>query len=211
MAIYTRNNNRCDRQYPELQVLPHYIKAKQAILDGEIVIMDDRGVSHFELIQPRIHLQDANAIAKMAQKNPAHLFVFDLLYLDGRDLRSEPLIERKRLLQKIVKPFSLLRVSESFDGSGDELLEAARQTGLEGMIAKRANSIYESRRSANWLKVKLTSEQEFVIEVTRPVSANPSDRWRSAISKTENCTMWVTSGQASTDGIWRNSGRFCSH
>jgi bifunctional non-homologous end joining protein LigD len=146
-----------------LQVLPHYIKANQAILDGEIVVMDERGVSHFELIQPRIHTQDANAIAKMGQKNPVHLFVFDLLYLDGRDLRGEALIERKRLLRKIVKPFTLLRVSESFEGKGEELLEAARQTGLEGLIAKRSTSTYESRRSGNWLKVKLTSEQEFVI------------------------------------------------
>jgi bifunctional non-homologous end joining protein LigD len=163
VAIYTRNNNRCERQYPELQVLPHYIDAKQAILDGEIVVMDERGVSKFELIQPRIHTQDANAIAKMGQKNPVHLFAFDLLYLDGRDLRREPLVERKRLLRKIVKPFALLRVSESFEGSGEELLDAARQTGLEGLIAKRRTSVYESRRSGNWLKVKLTSEQEFVI------------------------------------------------
>jgi bifunctional non-homologous end joining protein LigD len=163
VAIYTRNNNRCERQYPELQVLPHYIKAEQAILDGEIALLDQRGVSHFELIQPRIHLQDANAIAKMAQRNPAHLFVFDLLYLDGRDLRRELLDERKRLLKQIVKPFALLRVSESFDGSGPELLDAARQAGLEGLIAKRKKSVYESRRSPNWLKVKLTMEQEFVI------------------------------------------------
>jgi bifunctional non-homologous end joining protein LigD len=163
VAIYTRNNNRCERQYPELQVLPHYIKARQAILDGEIVVMDELGVSHFELIQRRIHTQDANAIAKMGQRNPVHLFVFDLLYLDGRDLRSEPLIERKRLLGKIVKPFTLLRVSESFEGKGEELLEATRQTGLEGLIAKRKTSVYESRRSGNWLKMKLTFEQEFVI------------------------------------------------
>ena len=173
VAIYTRNNNRCERQYPELQALPHYIKAKQAILDGEIVVMDERGVSHFELIQPRIHTQDAKAIAKMAQKNPAHLFVFDLLYLDGRDLRGEPLVERKRLLRKIVKPFALLRVSESFEGSGEALLDAARQTGLEGLIAKRRTSTYESRRSGNWLKVKLTSEQEFVIGGYTPGEREP--------------------------------------
>jgi bifunctional non-homologous end joining protein LigD len=85
------------------------------------------------------------------------------LYLDERDLRGEPLIERKRLLRKVVKPFTLLRVSESFEGKGEELLEAARQTGLEGLIAKRKTSTYESRRSGNWLKVKLTMEQEFVI------------------------------------------------
>lgn len=163
LTIYTRNNNRCERQYPELQVVPHYIEAEQAILDGEIVVLDSKGVSHFELIQPRIHSQDANSIAKMAQKNPVHLYVFDLLYLDGYDLRRVPLVERKRLLEKIVKPFPLLRVSDHFENSGEDLLEAARQSGLEGLIAKSARSVYESRRSRNWLKLKLTSEQEFVI------------------------------------------------
>jgi bifunctional non-homologous end joining protein LigD len=163
LTIYTRNNNRCETQYPELQVLPHYIDAEQVILDGEIVVMDESGVSRFELIQPRIHTKDANSIAKMAQKNPVHLLVFDLLYLNGFDLRRVPLIERKRLLEKIVKPFALLRVSEHFDSGGEELLEAARQSGLEGLIAKSVNSVYESRRSPNWLKLKLTFEQEFVI------------------------------------------------
>jgi bifunctional non-homologous end joining protein LigD len=162
LAIYTRNNNRCESQYPELQVLPHYIDAEEAILDGEIVALNESGVSHFELIQPRIHLKDANAIAKLAQKNPVHLYVFDLLYLNGFDLRRVPLIERMRLLQKIVKPFRLLRISEHFDG-GEELLEVARQTGLEGLIAKASRSVYESRRGPNWVKIKLTSEQEFVI------------------------------------------------
>jgi bifunctional non-homologous end joining protein LigD len=163
LSIYTRNNNRCERQYPELQVLPHYIEAEQTILDGEIVVLDSKGVSHFELIQPRIHSQDANSIAKMGQKNPVHLFVFDLLFLDGYDLRRAPLIERKRLLEKIVKPFSLLRVSDHFENAGEDLLEAARQSGLEGLVAKSTTSVYESRRSRNWLKLKLTSEQEFVI------------------------------------------------
>jgi bifunctional non-homologous end joining protein LigD len=163
LSIYTRNNNRCERHYPELQVLPHYIEAEQVILDGEIVVLDSKGVSHFELIQPRIHSQDANSIAKMGQKNPVHLFVFDLLYLDGYDLRRVPLIERKRLLQKIVKPFPLLRVSDHFENAGEDLLEAARQSGLEGLLAKSTTSVYESRRSRNWLKLKLTSEQEFVI------------------------------------------------
>jgi bifunctional non-homologous end joining protein LigD len=162
-GIYTRNNNRCERHYPELQVLPHYIEAEQAILDGEIVVLDNKGVSHFELIQPRIHSEDANSIAKMGQKNPVHLFVFDLLYLDGYDLRRVPLVERKGLLQKIVKPFPLLRVSDHFENAGEDLLEAARQSGLEGLLAKNTTSVYESRRSRNWLKLKLTSEQEFVI------------------------------------------------
>jgi len=163
LTIYTRNNNRCDRQYPELQVIPHYIEAEQAILDGEIVVLDDKGISKFGLIQPRIHQQDANAIAKMAQKSPVHLYVFDLLYLDGYDLRKSPLIERKKALASIVKPFPLLRMSDHFAEAGEELLAAARQTGLEGLVAKCTTSAYESRRSRDWLKLKLTSEQEFVI------------------------------------------------
>jgi bifunctional non-homologous end joining protein LigD len=163
VSIYTRNNNRCERQYPELQVLPHYIDAQQVILDGEIVALDSRGVSKFELIQPRIHASDAGAIAKMANKSPVHLYLFDLLYLDGCDLRGAPLAERKRLLESIVKPFPLLHVSGYLTGAGADLLEAARQHGLEGLIAKSAKSVYESRRSRSWLKLKLTSEQEFVI------------------------------------------------
>jgi len=162
-TAYTRNENRCERQYPELQVIPHYIDAEEAILDGEIVVLDGQGISHFELIQNRIHLQDANAIAKLGQKNPVHLFLFDLLYLDGVDLRRTPLIERKRLLGRIVKPFPLIRVSDHFENAGEQLLEAARQSGLEGLLAKCTTSVYESRRSRNWLKLKVTSEQEFVI------------------------------------------------
>jgi bifunctional non-homologous end joining protein LigD len=163
MTIYTRNNNRCELQYPELQVLPHYIGARQAILDGEIVVLDAKGVSKFELIQPRIHTRDASAIAKMAGKNPVHLYLFDLLYLDGFDLRRAPLRERKRALDRIVSPFELVRDSGHLTGSADDLLDAARQNGLEGLIAKASDSVYESRRTRTWLKLKVTAEQEFVI------------------------------------------------
>jgi len=163
VSIYTRNNNRCERQYPELLVLPHYVDAGQAILDGEIVVLNEQGVSKFDLIQPRIHTQDAHAIAKMGQKKPVHLYVYDLVYLDGYDLRKVPLLERKRALAAILKPFALLRYSDHFPAAGDDLLEAARHNGLEGLVAKRGESCYESRRSRDWLKYKLTCEQEFVI------------------------------------------------
>jgi bifunctional non-homologous end joining protein LigD len=163
VTIYTRNNNRCERQYPELQVLPHYIDALQAIVDGEIVVYDSRGISKFELIQPRIHTQDAAAIAKMAHKNPVHFYAFDLLYVDGYDLRGCPLVERKRALEAIVMPFPLLKVSGHLTGKGEDLLEAARQNGLEGLIAKSGSSMYESKRSRSWLKLKVTTEQELVI------------------------------------------------
>jgi bifunctional non-homologous end joining protein LigD len=163
LSIYTRNNIRCEQQYPELQVLPHYIDARQAILDGEIVALNPQGISKFELIQPRIHTRDAAAIAKMASKNPVQYFVFDLLYLDGYDLRQSPLSARKAALERIVKPFDLMRFSGHLSGNARDLLEAARQNGLEGFIAKAPDSVYESRRSRSWIKLKVTQEQEFVI------------------------------------------------
>jgi bifunctional non-homologous end joining protein LigD len=149
LRIYTRNQNRCEDKYPELLPLPKYIRAAQAILDGEIVVLDEKGVSRFELT--------------IRHEKPAHLILFDLLYLDGRDLRREPLSERKKLLEKIVKPWTRVRISESFEGHGEHLLDAAREAGLEGLMAKKTSSVYESKRSANWLKLKLTTEQEFVI------------------------------------------------
>src|SRR3954453_23761759 len=85
LCLFTRNNNRCDRQYAELHLLPHYVDAETAIIDSEIVVLDAKGISRFELIQPRIHQTDAHAIAKMGQKNPVHFIAFDLLYLNGYD------------------------------------------------------------------------------------------------------------------------------
>ncbi len=164
LRILTRNGNRCERQYPELSVLPHQVEATQAILDGEIAALDEKGVSRFELIQSRITNRDAGAVAQMARKSPVHLFLFDLLYLDGMDLRNLPLLERKRLLESVVKPNPLIRVSEHFDNErAEDVLEAARLNGLEGLIAKCTTSFYESRRSRDWLKFKLVQEQEFVI------------------------------------------------
>jgi len=109
----------------------------------------------------------------MAQKKPVQFLAFDLLYLDGYDLRQVPLKDRKDLLAKIIKPFHLLRVSEAFPNAGPALLEAARNTGLEGLMAKLATSTYESRRSNNWIKVKLTTQQEFVIGGYTPGEREP--------------------------------------
>ena len=163
LRIFSRTGNRAEQQYPELTVLPHYIDAESAILDGEIAVLDEQGRSGFSLIQPRISVTDPNTIAHLARKTPATLFLFDLIYLNGYDLRAVPLLERKRTLESILKPTDRFRFSQHFAAKGDEMLEAARQAGLEGVIAKLADSKYEERRSHNWIKVKATNQQEFVI------------------------------------------------
>jgi bifunctional non-homologous end joining protein LigD len=163
IRMISRNGNSFDRQYPELSVIPNFVKADTAILDGEIAVVDAKGRSSFGLIQPRIHQTDPNAIAHLVRSTPVKLFVFDLLYLDGYDLRNAQLIDRKELLRQILEPCPNMQYSEHFVAQGQEMLEVARSHGLEGIMAKCITSKYESRRSRNWLKLKLTGRQEFVI------------------------------------------------
>ena len=163
VRLQARSGLRCERQYPELAVMPHHIAASQAVIDGEIAVLDAKGVSQFHLIQPRIANTDPNTIAHLVRSTPVVYFAFDLLYLDGYDLRNVALEKRRELLQRVLTSGPAIRISDAFPGAGEELLEAARENGLEGIVAKHANSCYESRRSREWIKIKIVSEQEFVI------------------------------------------------
>jgi bifunctional non-homologous end joining protein LigD len=163
LRIFSRTQKRCEQQYPELSVLPHQLKASQAILDGEIAVLDEQGRSSFNLIQPRISVADANAIAHLSRSTPVHLFLFDLLYLDGYDLRGVPLEERKRLLGEIVTPSERIHVSDTFTVDGKAMLEAAKANGLEGIVAKTRTGRYEGRRTRDWLKIKINTTDDFVI------------------------------------------------
>src|SRR5580692_4280862 len=163
LRLQSRTGNRSERQYPELAVIPHQVAAETAVLDGEIAVLNAKGVSQFHLIQPRIMNADPNSIAHMARSTPVVYFAFDLLYLNGYDLRGVRLEERRKLLEGIVTPDPVFRISTVFPGAGEELLEAARENGLEGLIAKHATSTYESKRSAEWQKIKIVTQQEFAI------------------------------------------------
>lgn len=163
LRIVSRTGNRCEQQYPELSVLPHFVDADDAILDGEIAVLDEHGRPTFALIQPRIAQSDPNSVAHLSRKTPVTLFLFDLLYIDGWDLRGCALVDRKELLNETVRTNEQIRISGHFIAKGKEMLEAARQNGLEGVVAKRLDSPYESRRSKAWVKVKVVNEQEFVI------------------------------------------------
>ena len=141
VRITSRSGLRCERQYPELAVVPHQIAGQTAILDGEIAVLDEKGVSRFHLIQPRISNSDPNSISHLSRSTPVVYFAFDLLYLEGYDLRAVPLAKRRELLETVVSPGGVLRISEVFPGAGEELLEAARGIGLEGVVAKHASSL----------------------------------------------------------------------
>src|SRR5436309_335006 len=142
VRLQSRSGLRCERQYPELALIPHQVAAPQAVLDGEIAVLDDKGVSRFHLIQPRIANSDPNTIAHLVRSTPVVYFAFDLLYLDGYDLRNVALSDRRKLLEAVVTPGPSVRISEAFPGAGEALLDAARENGLEGIIAKHSNSCY---------------------------------------------------------------------
>ena len=168
LRILSRNGNDITRQYPELSVLPHHLKQgslkiRQAIVDGEIAALDKKGRTDFELLQTRMHVTDAAAVARLSRSTPVTLFLFDLLYLDGYDLRGVALADRKKLLAKILAPGDPILYSAHFEGDGHDVLEAAREHGLEGVVGKRASSKYESRRSPDWVKWKVTNASDFLI------------------------------------------------
>ena len=125
-------------------------------------MLDEQGRSRFELIQPRI-MANPKLVPGLAENSPATLFVFDVLYADGYDVRKASLVDRKRLLGTLLTPSDRIRISEAFETEGEQMLAVAQKLGLEGVIAKDRESAYASTRSKAWLKIKITNEQEFVI------------------------------------------------
>ncbi len=162
LEIQSRRGKRSERQYPEFADLAGHLHAKTAWLDGEICVLDEQGRARFQNIQPRIGAS-LNAVAQLAETTPATLFLFDILYADGYDLRGVALEDRRKLLKMLVVPDDHIRISEEFDTDGEQMFEAARQMGLEGILAKDRRSTYEGTRSRHWQKIKISNEQEFVI------------------------------------------------
>jgi bifunctional non-homologous end joining protein LigD len=163
VRLVSRTQNDLTAQFPELRNLPSSVKAKTAILDGEIVALDDEGRASFSLMQQRTGLRRPGQRTAPRHEVPILYYVFDLLYLDGYDLRRAALDERKDALAKIVTIGDSLRFSDHYPGQGIALFEVAKSKGLEGILAKRRQSIYEERRSREWLKIKITHTLDCVI------------------------------------------------
>ncbi|HKD85209.1 MAG TPA: non-homologous end-joining DNA ligase [Terriglobales bacterium] len=164
LRLVSRNQNNLTAAYPELREIPQYLKAQTAVLDGEIVALDDEGRPSFSLMQQRTGVGEGGRRIRQTRDDiPIAYYVFDLLYLDGYDLMQTDLEQRKQLLASIVLPNNLARYSDHWVGNGTAVFAAAAQRGLEGIIAKRRNSCYLQKRSREWLKVKIIKHQECVI------------------------------------------------
>jgi bifunctional non-homologous end joining protein LigD len=161
--LVSRNQNELTSRYPELKNLPASVKAESAILDGEVVALDDQGRPSFSLMQQRTGFRPGGRRGPVNSAVPVLYYAFDLLYLDGYDLRRLPLEARKQKLLSVLIPSENVRFSDHYEREGKALFEIAREKGLEGILAKKRDSVYQERRSSDWLKIKIRHRVECVI------------------------------------------------
>ena len=154
--ILSRNQKDLGSKFPEVKDSIAALDVQDAIIDGEIVALDEKGRSSFQLLQ---------GFDTGQEKPPIVYYAFDLLQLNGKNLQNLPIEERKAKLEELLKkPPGVIRYSVSFTKDIPELLDRTRKLGLEGLIGKRSGSRYEpGKRTGAWIKLKLHQEQEFVI------------------------------------------------
>jgi bifunctional non-homologous end joining protein LigD len=155
ISLLSRNNKLLNNKFTNIiNNLQEYIN-HDVILDGEIVVLDKKGRSQFQLLQNYQQTHDSNLF----------YYIFDLLYLDGHDLRNLPLLERKAMLEQLLAPAhkSQLRYSDHIEKYGKKLFKETQKLGLEGIVAKNSSSVYEMHRSKSWLKIKNKNSQEAII------------------------------------------------
>jgi bifunctional non-homologous end joining protein LigD len=154
IRILSRNEKDLTQMYPTVAAAGLKMKAGRAVVDGEIVALAEDGRPSFRALQHR-------------SSHPRYrivFYAFDVLSLDGRDLTTEPLTKRRACLPKIIGGDATLRLSQDLPGTVTEIIEAVRAAGIEGVVAKRKDSLYGAgERSNDWVKLKLDRQQEFVI------------------------------------------------
>jgi bifunctional non-homologous end joining protein LigD len=152
---YTRTGLDWTSRYPGIVSAAAKLNCRSAILDGEVVVQDERGASDFDALMSAIRWNPHKLI----------FYAFDLLHLDGKDLRDRPLLERRAKLNKLLglDEASPLQLSEEFIGDAAAFFRECAAYGLEGIVSKLASSRYRSGRSKTWLKCKCFTESSFVI------------------------------------------------
>lgn len=156
ISLLSRNENELAGRFPEIIEAVRNLPARECVIDGEVVALDGQGRSSFQLLQAR---------EMEGKQTPVYFYAFDLLQLDGKSLVSVPLETRKEILEKLCADTGdPIRFSSAIGGDANALLEEVKRRGLEGIVGKQRNSVYEpGRRSGVWIKLKCVNEQEFVI------------------------------------------------
>lgn len=149
--------------FPELRWLRGHFAARSFVVDGELVVLDEEGKPDFSRVLSRLKSPSSRALARAARSDKAVYYVFDLLYLDGHDLRNVGFERRRELLLQVFRPDAWVRLSEAVPGVGKALFALSLERGLEGLVAKRRDGLYEAGRSACWRKVKARHTADVVV------------------------------------------------
>lgn len=164
LTVLSRRGREITTAYPELQRLVTALRGREAILDGEIVSLDERGRPSFEVLQARMHVASSAKAQRLALEKPVAFVAFDILHLDGASTLETPYRARRGMLGSLELSGPNWHVPPFFEKDGAELFQVSREQGLEGVVCKRLDSLYlPGRRTRNWLKVKHEHTQEVVI------------------------------------------------
>jgi len=166
IKIQSRNGNNITQQYPEVVTAAKLSLrgCNSAILDGEIVVLNENGIPDFHTHQHRMHIQSTQEIMAMSVEHPSTYYVFDILYKDDHNVEGLGYLERRELLSSNLKTNDAIKISEFIEEKGTAVLASSKKLNLEGIVAKHKSSIYrEGVRSRDWLKIKNTKTQDCVI------------------------------------------------
>jgi bifunctional non-homologous end joining protein LigD len=208
-SMLSRRLEDVSARYPELRAIAEALGDHSAILDGEVVALDEQGRPRFQLIQSRMGLTSPAAVKAKMERQPVDYVIFDLLHLDGHRVRDLPYLQRRELLEGLGLDGLRWRVPAYRLDGGADLLEAARRQGLEGIVSKRADSPYRpGKRTGEWIKTRVWRRQEFVIGGYIPGEGSRAkrvgsllvgyyDRRRSELGKGEKQTLHFAGGVGS--------------
>jgi bifunctional non-homologous end joining protein LigD len=196
LRLQARSGRDITPRYPELRPIAAALAGREVILDGEVVAFDGTRPS-FQKLQSRMHLTSEHAVRRLARDDPVHYIAFDLLYLDGRSLLELRYDERRAKLAELELQGATWQAPAHHVGDGAALLELTRAQQLEGVIAKRLDSIYTpGRRTSGWVKVKNVGTTDVVIGGWLPGEGGRSGRLGALVI-----------GIPDDDGVLRYSGR----
>jgi bifunctional non-homologous end joining protein LigD len=211
LRLVSRTGKDITATYPEVSPLGRAIGHKQALLDGEIVAFSG-GRPDFEALQPRMHVSSPAQALRLAGQTPVTYLVFDVLQLDGRPLTGLPYLERRKLLEEIIPNGGGWLSPPTFPGEDlDAVLAASAAHGLEGVVVKRLDSVYEpGARPGSWLKLKNVLSQEVVVAGWKPGKGNRAGLIGSLLVGCYGTTGSGTAGSGTT-GAGGRGLLYCGH
>jgi bifunctional non-homologous end joining protein LigD len=162
-VLLSRNGNDLSACFPEITQALRALPFERLILDGELVALDESGRPNFQRLQQRAQLRRSLDIRHAMVECPVTFYAFDLLSFDTFDLRSLPLSNRKALLKRLVPATGVIRFLDHFEDEGEVLYQQVKKMGLEGVVAKRADSPYKPGRSPTWIKIRTRRTEDFVV------------------------------------------------